>query len=116
MRKIKKSIIMIVVISVMTLATACGTDDTTNDKGTGSSGVYENTDKSNENIDTSNNDGIAQDIGKDAVDGVEDIGKDAVDGVEDIGKDIKDGVEDMGNGMESETDDYQNVNDITAGR
>lgn len=102
MKKIKKFIVATVAVSVMLLATACGTNKTTDNNGTTKNGVNNTTN----NTETTGN--VVEDIGRDTVNGVEKVGEDVVNGVENIGNDVK-------NSMDG-TDSYKNVNDVTAGR
>ena len=99
MKNMKKVIAGLLLVTVLCGVTACGDNNTTNNKN--DSATTE--DRNDTNRDTNRDDGI-----------IEDTGREIKDGVEDLGDDIRDGAENMGDSIEENGNNA--VNDSNAGK
>lgn len=99
MKNMKKVIAGLLLVTVLCGVTACGDNNTTNNKNDSAT-----TEDRNDNNDDTNRDyGI-----------IEDTGREIKDGVEDLGDDIRDGAENMGDSIEDNGNNA--VNDSNAGK
>lgn len=95
MKNMKKVIAGLLLVTVLCGVTACGDNNTTNNKNDSATTEDRN--------DTNRDDGI-----------IEDTGREIKDGVEDLGDDIRDGVDNMGDSIEDNGNNA--VNDSNAGK
>ncbi len=95
MKNMKKVIAGLLLVTVLCGVTACGDNNTTNNKN--------DTETTEDRKDTNRDDGI-----------IEDTGREIKDGVEDLGDDIRDGVDNMGDSIEDNGNNA--VNDSNAGK
>lgn len=95
MKNMKKVIAGLLLVTVLCGVTACGDNNTTNNKN--------DTETIEDRKDTNRDDGI-----------IEDTGREIKDGVEDLGDDIRDGAENMGDSIEDNGNNA--VNDSNAGK
>ncbi|MEF2953739.1 MAG: hypothetical protein U0O33_04525 [Blautia sp.] len=95
MKNMKKVIAGLLLVTVLCGVTACGDNNTTNNKN--------DTETIEDRKDTNRDDGI-----------IEDTGREIKDGVEDLGDDIRDGVDNMGDSIEDNGNNA--VNDSNAGK
>lgn len=95
MKNMKKVIAGLLLVTVLCGVTACGDNNTTNNKNDSAT--------TEDGNDTNRDDGI-----------IEDTGREIKDGVEDLGDDIRDGVDNMGDSIEDNGNNA--VNDSNAGK
>ncbi len=95
MKNMKKVIAGLLLVTVLCGVTACGDNNTTNNKN--------DAETTEDRKDTNRDDGI-----------IEDTGREIKDGVEDLGDDIRDGVDNMGDSIEDNGNNA--VNDSNAGK
>ena len=95
MKNMKKVIAGLLLVTVLCGVTACGDNNTTNNKN--------DMETIEDRKDTNRDDGI-----------IEDTGREIKDGVEDLGDDIRDGAENMGDSIEDNGNNA--VNDSNAGK
>ena len=95
MKNMKKVIAGLLLVTVLCGVTACGDNNTTNNKN--------DTETIEDRKDTNRDDGI-----------IEDTGREIKDGVEDLGDDIRDGADNMGDSIEDNGNNA--VNDSNAGK
>lgn len=95
MKNMKKVIAGLLLVTVLCGVTACGDNNTTNNKN--------DTETTEDRNDTNRDDGI-----------IEDTGREIKDGVEDLGDDIRNGVDNMGDSIEDNGNNA--VNDSNAGK
>ena len=103
MKNMKKVIAGLLLVTVLCGVTACGDNNTTNNKNDSATTEDRNDNNDDINRDTNRDDGI-----------IEDTGREIKDGVEDLGDDIRDGAENMGDSIEDNGNNA--VNDSNAGK